>query len=82
MAGIVNMFAASPYLGVLRFGGRTPTNPRDCDLQPKVARNYLGSQFGNKFNRNAVVAKSRAATKTELPQPRCGWECLLDDNPA
>src|SRR5438034_6415123 len=41
--------------------GRTPTNPKGIVASsPRLrATSYLGSQFANKFNRNAVVAKSR-----------------------
>jgi len=43
MAGIVNMFAASPYLGVLRFGGRTPTNPKGIvTSSPRLRGTTLG----------------------------------------
>src|SRR5438552_15272603 len=45
------------------WGPHSDQSQRDCDLQPKVARSYLGSQFGNKFNRNAVVAKCRDAER-------------------
>src|SRR5437667_3223579 len=48
-------------------GPHSDQSQRDCDLQPKVARNAtLGHKFGNKFNRNAVVTKSRDADENGI----------------
>ena len=64
MAGIVNVFAASPYLGVLRFGGRTPTNPKGIvTSSPRLRGATLG--HGSEISSTATRLWQNAATRNE-----------------
>jgi hypothetical protein len=62
-----HMIKQCPFANSKKMGSFT--NPKGiASSSPRLPslRGYLGSRFGNKFNRNAVVAFSQSKSKTYL----------------